>query len=68
MTDYPVDNAQSLPAGSEPTPYIGTPGKAPMSSMDLTISTPGRATTPSSSDTVSGPSKGTATTPLTPAV
>ena len=63
MTDYPVDNAQSLPTGGHSTPYVGTPGNHPGGSDgNNTISTPGTTSGAGPALTISTP-KNSPTTP-----
>jgi len=63
MTDYPVDNAQSISAVSDNTPYLGTPGRATSPNMGDTVSVPHAATTPNSSLTISVPRASSSNTP-----
>jgi len=63
MTDYPVDNAQSIGAVSINTPTVGTAGRATSPNMSDTVNAPGTATTPNSSQTVSAPKAGSSNTP-----
>jgi hypothetical protein len=65
MTDYPVDNAESISGVSDNTPTVGNPGRATTPNAGLTVEAPGMATTPNSSNTVSGPSRGSSSTPMT---
>ena len=68
MTDYPVDNAQSISGVSDNTPTVGGAGSAASPNMGLTIMAPGMATSPSPSLTVSAPTRGSTSTPMTAAV
>jgi len=65
MTDYPVDNAQSLSPVSDSTSTVGTPGRATSPNMGQAVSAPGMATSPNSSLIVSVPSRGSTSTPMT---
>ena len=53
MTDYPVDNAQSIGRASDNTPTTGTPGMATKPNGGNTVSAPGVATTPNGSLVIS---------------
>lgn len=68
MTDYPVDNAQSIGAASDNTPVVGTPGKPTSPNMGGTVMAPGVATTPNPSLTISAPVRAATNTPMTPGV
>jgi len=68
MTDYPVDNAESISSVSENTPTVGNSGRATSPNMGPTVMAPGMATTPNSSQTVSAPVRASSSTPMTPGV
>jgi hypothetical protein len=68
MTNYPVDNAESLAAVGHSIPSVGTPGRATSPNMGREVSAPGRATTPNPSQTVSAPVRASSSTPMTPGV
>jgi hypothetical protein len=68
MTNYPVDNTESLSGVSDNTPTVGTSGRATSPNMGLEVSAPGSATTPNSSQTVSAPVRASSSTPMTPGV
>ena len=68
MTNYPVDNAQSISSVSDNTPNTGTPGRATSPNMGNEVTAPGTATTPNSSLTVSVPVRGSTSTQPTAGV
>jgi hypothetical protein len=68
MTDYPVDNAQSISSVSDNTPTVGGAGRATSPNMGPTVMVPGTATTPNPSLVVSAPVRAASSTTMTAGV